>query len=427
MRRPALLLALAAAAAAPGLHAQPATPNPAVERIRAQYAKSEHHVRMRDGVELYVAVYSPRDASPSKPYPILLNRTPYACGPYGPDAVRTRIAPSQTMQDEGYIFVCNDVRGRYMSDGAYDNMRPHVPHGRGISESSDTYDVIDWLVRNVPNNTGKVGQWGISYPGFYTSAALPEAHPALVASSPQAPIADMWHDDFLHNGRFLMGYFQAFPVFGVQKTARTGQGWYEMLRPGTRDGYAHYLREGYPQAAVRGVYKDNFFFQEIAAHPTYDAYWQARNLLPHLKNVRHAVLTVGGLFDAEDLYGAWQTYAAVERQSPNAAFNGIVMGPWSHGQWASPEVRQALGDAIWGDSLSLRYQRDVEAPFFRRYLKGSTDAPPAEATVYDTGAGTWVRFNEWPVRQGRMERFYLRADRRLATTAPTAREAGSLT
>ena len=154
------------------------------QTIEQRYEKSEARIAMRDGVELYVAIYSPRDKS--KTYPIMMNRTPYSCQPYGEDQYSRRIGPSTFMEDEGYIFVKQDVRGRWNSAGQYDNMRPHVPGDAGIDESSDTYDTVDWLIKNVPNNNGKVGIWGISYPGFYSAAALPEHHPALVASSPQA-------------------------------------------------------------------------------------------------------------------------------------------------------------------------------------------------------------------------------------------------
>lgn len=418
--RPALLLAAACLAAPsfgqPAL-AQPA-PNPRAEAVRSRYDKAEHHVRMRDGVELYVSVYTPKDASPMRRYPIVMSRTPYSCAPYGPDAFRASIGPSRTMEDEGYIFVCNDVRGRYMSDGTYDNMRPFVPHDAGVSESRDTYDVIDWLVRNVPNTTGKVGVVGISYPGHYASASLPSAHPALVAASPQAPIADFWHDDFRHNGAFLLSYFVATNVFGYQKAERTGRAWYPMVNAGTPDGYRWYLENRLPQNADRFITGDNGFWRDLRDRPTYDAFWQARNLLPHLKDVGHtAVLTVGGLFDAEDLYGAWQTYAALERQSPNAPYNGIVMGPWSHGQWASGEVTQRVGPMAWGDSLSLRYQRDVEAPFFRRFLKGSGDAAPPEATIYDTGARAWRTFDRWPAPQATPLRLHLASGSRLGVGA----------
>ena len=390
--------------------------------VRDRYTKAEAYVPTRDGTQLYVSIYVPKDASAAKTYPIMLTRTPYNCAPYGPDP-DTRVGPSRVMEEEGYIFVCNDVRGRWMSDGAYATMTPHVPFADGPSESRDAYDVIDWLLRNVQHNNGRVGNWGISYPGFYTSAALPEQHPALVASSPQAPIADFWFDDFHHRGAYLLSYLLATNLFGIQKDGRTAQPWYQIANTGTRDGYRWMLENNMPQNADRLMGQDNYFWQELKNHPNYDNFWKARNLLPHLKDVRAAVLTVGGLFDAEDLYGAWNTYKAIERQSPNARFNGVVMGPWSHGQWSSPAVTQRVGTMLWGDSLSLKYQRDVEAPFFRRYLKGNEGTPaPAEATIYDTGLRRWERFARWPVPEGRMARFYLRADGKVATTAPTTRE-----
>ena len=398
-----------------------APPSPGAARaaaIEARYAKAEQHIRMRDGVELYVSVYTPKDASPAKRYPVMLTRTPYNCAPYGADAYDRAIGPSRAMEDEGYIFVCNDVRGRFMSDGTYDNMRPFVPFDEGVSEARDTYDVIDHLVRTLPASTGKVGMWGISYPGHYTSAALPQSHPALVASSPQAPIADFFFDDFHHNGAYLLSYFLATNTFGYDKTERTGQTWYPNVNAGTRDGYRFYLENGLPQNADRFITGTNVFWNQLRDHPNYDAFWQARNLLPHLKNVRPAVLTVGGLFDAEDLYGAFQTYKAIEQNSPGVPFNGLVMGPWSHGQWSAMDVRQSVGPVVWGDSLSLRYQRDVEAPFFRRFLKGDAATPaPAEATVFDTGTRQWRRFERWAPDGASDVRLYLGSGGRLGLGA----------
>ncbi|MEJ2311092.1 MAG: CocE/NonD family hydrolase [Gemmatimonadales bacterium] len=384
----------------------------------ARYEKREYRIEARDGVELYTAVYLPRDTT--REYPILLRRTPYSCGPYGADGFPRRIGPSGIMEDEGYIFACQDVRGRYMSEGQYDNMRPHVAGDSTIDESSDTYDTIDWLLANVPGNNGKVGMWGISYPGFYTAAALPEAHPALVASSPQAPIADFFFDDFHHHGAYLLSYWLITPVFGYQKTEPTPESWFPMQRPLTRDGYKFYM--GFDRLSD-SYGEDNFFWRQIVEHPNYDEFWQRRNILPHLEGVDHAVMTVGGWFDAEDLYGPLHIYRTLERENPDA-FNVLVMGPWTHGGWSRARSPHMVGDMYYGEDISGWYQREVEAPFFRYFLKGEGKPPSFEALVFDTGRNAWEEFEEWPPPAVRTERLYLRAGGSLAARPPSASETG---
>jgi putative CocE/NonD family hydrolase len=383
--------------------------------IGAAYAKSEHLVEMRDGTELYVAVYRPRDESQS--YPIMLRRTPYSCRPYGESRYPDQVGPSEYMEDEGYIFVCGDVRGRYMSEGTYDNMRPHVPGNEGIDESSDTYDTIEWLVENIPGNNGKVGMWGISYPGFYTAAALPEAHPALVASSPQAPISDFFFDDFHHHGAYLLSYFLITPVFGYHKEGPTPREWYPTVRPHTPDGYKLYMDLGPLSNADRYYGEDNFFWQQLVEHPNYDAFWQDRNLLPHLDDVDHAVMTVGGLFDAEDLYGPLNIYRTLESENPGIT-NLLVMGPWGHGDWARTVETQMVGDIAFGDSISHYYQREVEAPFFRYFLKGEGGPPDFEALFFDTGRKEWRELDVWPPEEAVASRLFLGANETLSLGAP---------
>jgi putative CocE/NonD family hydrolase len=376
---------------------------------------------MRDGVQLHTTIYAPLDTT--RAWPILMHRTPYSCRPYGPDASTYVNRPwTAYLRADGYIFVCQDVRGRWMSEGDYDNMRPHVRGETPIDESSDTYDTIEWLLANVPRNSGKVGIWGISYPGFYAAAALPEAHPALVAASPQAPIADFYFDDFHHRGAYTLAYFRIQPVFGFQ-TEPTGEDWYRIIDPGTRDGYAFYLglgplsnaAERYPQ------YAQDFFWNQIVEHPNYDAFWQARSILPHLVGVHTATMTVGGWFDAEDLYGPLNIYRTLERENPSLA-NVLVMGPWGHGDWARRSATQVSGDLAFGDSLSDFYLREVEAPFFRHYLHGAGEGPDFEALVFDTGRREWHRFGAWPPAGVEPFRLYLRDGERLATDPPAAGE-----
>ena len=291
---------------------------------------------MRDGTKLYTTIYSPRDVSQS--YPIMMNRTPYSTQPYGEGRMDQQIGPSRYMESEKYIFVHQDVRGRWMSEGDFDNMRPHVPGELPIDESSDTYDTIDWLLKNIPNNNGKVGIWGISYPGFYAAAALAEHHPALVAASPQAPISDFFFDDFHHHGAYLQSYFIATSTFGYQHNGPTPQQWYRSLNPISQDGWSFHMSLGPLSRPVKLFDDKNFFWKQLVEHPNYDEFWQKRNILPHLKNVKTNVMTVGGLFDAEDLYGPLNIYRELEKNNPGI-FNMLVMGPWSHGDWSYVDGR----------------------------------------------------------------------------------------
>lgn len=376
------------------------------------YDKTEVSIPMRDGVKLFTAIYTPKDQS--QKYPFLINRTPYSIAPYGEDKIRGRLGPSSYADREGYIFVHQDVRGRWMSEGKYDNMRPHVMGETPIDESSDTYDTIEWLLNNVENHNGKAGIWGISYPGFYAAAALPEHHPALVASSPQAPISDFFFDDFHHNGAYLLSYFIATSTFGYQHDGPTKEMWYQSIEPKTSDGYEFYMSLGPLSNAAKYFGKDNFFWQELSGHPNYDEFWQARSLLPHLASpVKTNVLVVGGFFDAEDLYGPLHIYQQLQKHSPES-FNAIVMGPWSHGAWAGNTPFAKVGNIVFGERVSDFYQKEIEAPFFAYFLKGKGKAPNFEAMMFDTGRKAWTSFEQWPPAEATSTRWYLSGDKTLA-------------
>lgn len=397
----------------------------ACETTRAQqrpqldqlYSKSEVRIPMRDGKTLFTAIYAPRDTS--KTYPIMMNRTPYSCQPYGPGAYPGRIGPSGYMEQEGYIFVIQDVRGRWMSEGQYDNMRPHVDGPLPIDESSDTYDTIDWLLKNVANNNGKVGMWGISYPGFYTAAALPEQHPALVAASPQAPISDFFFDDFHHQGAYLLSYLMATNTFGFQHKGPTTSQWYPEIQPLSQDAWTFYMALGPLSNVDPYMGQGNEFWQQLTEHPNYDEFWQKRSILPHLKNITANVMTVGGWFDAEDLYGPLHIYRSIETKNPKA-FNILVMGPWDHGGWSRQYQKiTTVGNLAFGENISDFYQREIEAPFFRHFLKGSGDAPKFEAMVFDTGTKTWHTYQQWPPAKSQPGRLYFRGGGRLTSESPT--------
>ncbi len=371
-----------------------------LEWTKAQYTKQEIYIPMRDGVRLYTAIYSPKDASAAKKYPIMLVRTPYSIGPYGSDRYRQVLGPSQHFAAEGYIVVYQDVRGRWMSEGVFEHVRPHKATKSGpkdIDESTDTYDTIDWLVKNVANNNGRVGMWGISYPGFYVAAGMIDAHPALKAASPQAPVADWFSsDDWHHNGAFLLAHaFGWWSGSGCVFTKPTTIFPCTPFDRGIHDGYEFYMRLGPLGNANAKYFKNSMpFWDEMMKRDTNDAWWQARNIRPHLKNIKPAVMTVGGWFDAENLFGALEVYRSTEKQSPGAK-NILVMGPWVHGGWAGG-TGELLGDARFDSKTSEFYREFIELPFFNFYLKdkGTTESP--EAYVFETGTNVWRQYDSWP-------------------------------
>lgn len=411
-----------------GAQGEPAVPDSLF--ARQNYTKHEYRIPMRDGVRLFTAVYVPNDASPSNRYPIVLTRTPYSVSPYGSNGYPKMLGPDDFMMREKYIFVYQDVRGRYMSEGDFVEARPFVPDPmkardrRAVDEASDTYDTIDWLLKNVASNNGRVGQWGISYPGFYASMGALSRHPALVVSSPQAPVTDFFFEDFHHNGALTQAYFYAYPIFGMPRPGLTTENWWgpaleKLSEHGVPDDYFYQLSLGPLKNITRRFYGSNTLWHDIVTHPNYDAYWQSRAVPPDLRGVSHAVLVVGGWFDAEDLYGPLTVYKTLQTYDPRAnAF--IVMGPFRHGGWARDNVAHTVhGDIYFGDSLEIKFQHDVEAPFFHAYLKGDgrTDLP--RALMFDTGRKKWERFDHWPAPNATHRMYYFHADGSLDTTVPT--------
>lgn len=381
--------------------------SPDLYLVKDHYNKQEVDIIMRDGVKLHTTIYSPKDTS--KKYPILMQRTPYSSRPYGEGEFRSKIGPNEFLMKEGNIIVYQDVRGRWMSEGTYDNMRAYIPNKKGkeFDEASDTYDTIDWLVKNVENTNGKVGIWGISYPGFYATYSLLDSHPALKAVSPQACIGDFYFDDFHHNGAYLLSYWRATAVFGYEKTEPTKETWYSFPDLKSEDQYQFFLDAG-PLSNLDKYYKeDNVFWTQLKEHPDYDEFWQKRGIIQHLKDIKPAVMVVGGLFDAEDLYGPFETYKNIENKSQN--YNIMVFGPWSHGDWARNKKRQAIGNVYFGDDLSLNYQKNVETKFFNHFLKGeandNTGLP--EIQIFDTGKKEWNAYESWPPKNTEKKTFYL--------------------
>ena len=386
--------------------------------LAEHYTKYEHRIPMRDGVRLFTRVYTPKDDS--EPWPILLTRTPYALKPYGDDNYNDAGGSFATFARDKFILVTQDVRGRYGSEGKYEHVRPfNAAKGpKDTDESSDAYDTIEWLVKNVPNNNGKVGMFGISYPGFYTSMGMIDSHPALKAASPQAPISDWFiGDDLHHNGAFFLcqnfAFFYQFAQL-LEDPLRESAKPFNFKTP---DGYDFFLRMGplgnSDSVLLKGGAPE---WTEFLRHSTYDAFWQARNIRPHLKNIHCAVMTVGGWYDAEDLFGALETYRWAERQNPGI-INRLVMGPWSHGAWGRSEGEK-LGEIDFHSKTSEHYRDKIELPFFRHFLKGDTNYASAEAQVFETGTDRWRQFEAWPPKQAATRTFYLHAGGGLHSDQP---------
>ncbi len=418
---PAAPAAATAESASQASPRRPADQSELAAYIREHYDKSIHQIRMRDGVKLYTIVYAPKDASPDRTYPILMIRTPYAIGPYEPDRYRESLGPSADYARDGYIFVYQDVRGCYMSEGTFVNMTPHVAvktSDADIDESTDTWDSIEWLVNTIPHNNGRVGLYGISYPGFYAAASMIDAHPALKASSPQAPIADWWYDDFHHHGAlFLPHSFNFLSGFGRERpeptTSRPGR----LVSHGTPDGYQFFLDMGPIHNANDTYFKNQIaFWNDLCNHPNYDEFWQARSILPHLNNCAPAVMTVGGWFDAEDLYGPLKIYQSVEQRNPDS-FNILVMGPWVHGGWNRGDGDR-LGAILFGDKHSLMYREKIERPFFAHHLKDEPDPQLPDAYIFETGGNRWHAFDQWPPAHAIERALHAGPDGSLAWNAP---------
>ncbi|CAM1370301.1 conserved exported hypothetical protein [Tenacibaculum sediminilitoris] len=401
--------------------------------VKDHYTKKEVKITMRDGVKLHATIYSPKDTS--KTYPILLQRTPYSCRPYGESEFRKKIGPNPILMKEGNIIVYQDVRGRWMSEGVYDNMRAYIPNktAKQADETTDTYDTIDWLVNNVANNNGKVGTWGISYPGHYATVSTIDAHPALKAASPQACIGDFFFDDFHHNGAFLLSYFKAISLFGTYKDQPTDSAWYSFPDMKTQDQYQFFLDKG-PLKNLNEYFQydkldtkvadtkeriDDFFWKEMVEHPNYDSVWQSKGIIQHLNKVPSTVATmiVGGEFDAEDLYGPLETYKNIEKNQPNN-YNTIVFGPWDHGGWSRNKVANKVGNYYFGDSISLKFQKEVETKFFNHFLKsdGTKNSGLPEAYVFDTGKKTWKSYDAWPPKNAQKQTFFLSENQELTAT-----------
>lgn len=387
--------------------------------VKANYSKSQHMVRMRDGVRLFTIIYTPSDLG--KKYPIMLFRTPYSIAPYGPDNYRRSLGPSPLFAKDRYIFVYQDVRGKFKSEGNFEVMKPIMPAPKGAhdcDEATDTYDTIEWLLNNT-NNNRRVGQWGISYPGWQTVMGMVDAHPALKASSPQASPSDMFiGDDFHHNGAFRLMYtFHWLARNAATRSRLQEERGAPVFQYGTPDGYQFFLDLG-PVANVNKRYFKNRVptWNDYMLHGKYDEYWQKRNALRYLKNIQHPVLNVAGWFDAEDFYGPMSIYYTIEKETANNQ-STLVVGPWRHGGWAR-ESGASLGDIRFDSNTAEYYRENVEFPFFHHHLKGENHPELAEAIVFETGSNRWTSYAHWPPKNARQVRLYLRKNGGLSFTQP---------
>ncbi len=423
------LLAAASSMAQPPARAVADEAKQQLAYTRSHYTKYEYRIPMRDGVKLFTVVYAPKDQSTT--YPILMQRTPYSVGPYGIDNYRGVVGPSELFTKEGFIFAYQDVRGRYMSEGTFVDVPPHKASLNGpkdTDESTDTYDTVDWLVKNVPNNNGRVGMWGISYPGFFAAYGLMNSHPALKAVSPQAPMGDVGNgDDAYHNGAFhLAANFGFYSMFKPRGTDPERPSRFVPFNYGTPDQYDFYLRMGpLSNANVQYLKNESPYWNDILKHPAYDDFWQSRAQAPHMKSVTPATLFVGGWFDAEDLAGPLKLFRAVRENGAKAPVT-LVMGPWRHGGWSRGDG-QTLGDLDFASKTGEFFREHIELPFFLANLKSkgnglksTADQQVPEAWLFETGKNQWEKFETWPPKNASKQSLFLAPNGALPMSAPAA-------
>ncbi len=395
------------------------------------YTKMETSISMRDGIKLFTSIYIPKDKT--EKHPILITRTPYSCAPYGQNDFRKFWNSYENEYfKEGYIMVIQDVRGRWMSEGKFANVRPFNPGKKGneTDESSDTYDTIDWLVKNMEDNNGNVGVFGISYPGFYSTMAAASNHPALKAVSPQAPVTNWFiGDDFHHKGVFFqMDAFDFYSAlgsgFGQPHPSPTFVPARSVGYP-DHDNYKFFLAAGALKNLSKYMGDTIAFWKDLMSHPNYDSWWQARDARNAAKNLKPAMLWVGGEFDAEDCWGAWNAYKAAGKNNPGKVFNKIVEGPWYHGEWANHDGTHH-GNIQFGSNTSEYYQQHFEIPFFNYFLKGKGDISQIdEANVFITGANEWKSFSQWPPEGEKDKAIYLQAGGKLGWAKPATADSFS--
>ncbi|MBX7220109.1 MAG: CocE/NonD family hydrolase [Blastocatellia bacterium] len=375
---------------------------------RVAFKRTEAMIPMRDGVRLFTVILTPEKQT--VPLPILLDRTPYGVKEFDTDRVNNS---RKELVADGYIFVFQDIRGKFDSEGEFLMVRPprDKRDAKAVDESTDAYDTIDWLVKNIPRNNGKVGILGTSYDGWLATMALIDPHPALKAASPQAPIGDFWKgDDFFHNGAFRQSYGYEY-VKSLESSKQL-----EDVSFGKTDAYDWYLSLK-TLATLTGQLGGKLpTWNNFTTHQGYDAFWQARGVQNYLRESTVPTLVVGGWWDQEDLFGPLVTYQTLEKYDrKHLVF--LVEGPWNHGGWSRKGRR--LAEVDFGSDTGKYFRKEIEAPWFASYLKGKGKPKQAEATIFQSGSNRWVTYEAWPPRNLAKRNLYLHANRRLAFEKPT--------
>jgi len=377
-----------------------------------RFERREAMIPMRDGVRLFTVVLVPRTSTAA--LPVLMSRTPYGTGGWG-GTTNIDVAFKELIED-GYVFVFQDIRGQHQSEGVFIMNRP--PRDRrdpqAVDEATDTWDTIEWLLKNVPGTNGRVGMLGISYPGFLVNAAMVDPHPALRAMSPQAPMVDTWMgDDFFHQGAFRASY--AIEWIHGRESKQSGTGPLNISRWDTYDWYL-----GFPSldSLARATGAEKWpTWQRFVAHPAYDSIWQDRAVQRYLRHTTVPTLTVGGWWDQEDGFGPLASYKTLEL-TDTAHRSSLVVGPWFHGQWYD-EAGDSLADVRFGRRTGDDF-RALQAKWFAHWLKDQGDGRFPEATVFDAGTNTWRTFDEWPAKRANRRKLYLQPGGRLAFDPPPA-------
>jgi putative CocE/NonD family hydrolase len=387
--------------------------------VKENYTKREVMIPMRDGTKLFTAIYEP--ISKSERHPVLMSRTPYSIGNYGKEMNSQLWNSWSEYSKERYIFVFQDVRGKWMSEGNFVDVRPFNPNkkkGTDIDEASDTYDTVEWLLKNTIYNNGNVGVSGCSYLGFYSLMAALSNHPAIKAICPQAPVTDWFMgDDIHHNGALMLtDAFSFLPYIDRPRPVPTASQSGGSKPFYTTDEYSFFLKSGAIKNLTKLLGDSIKFWNDVTEHPNYDSWWKARNTRNGCYNIKPAVLVVGGLFDAEDGYGTWELYKTINKQSPDTKLN-LLIGPWNHGGWLFGSGT-FLGNIRFGSNTSI-YFKESENKFFNYYLKGKGSVEDMKkATVFFSGENKWKTFDSWPPKEKVMTPLYLGDKGNLQFTVP---------
>lgn len=379
------------------------------------YTKQETTIEMRDGVQLFTTIYSPKDTTQS--YPVLMQRTPYSCRPYGVDTMPNRLIHNEALVASGYIFIKQDVRGRWMSEGDYENTKPPYSlfDSSATDELTDTWDTFEWLADNLKNYNGNAGLYGTSYPGWTTLVAARSNHPAIKAVIASAPVTNFYFEDFNRYGLFALNYLPVIHAFGTPRSGPSDTAWYDNddVAYGIIDSskiYPDYYDFFLDRFTLNDYWdvldSSNFFWQNIRKHADYDEFRKMRNWEQYYNDIECQVMVLGGWNDEQNLYGILNSFKHIEDNSPNANAQ-FVMGPWSHGHPTRGDSAYYLGNVFYGYNLSKDYMDNTEFPYFEKHLKGIGVAPDFKVKLFDTGKNEWAYFDEYPDNTGQSKIFYL--------------------